>query len=113
FPFDDYDVSRLEVGEQWQPSYDLQVYGSNNDPLYPLGKGLQKKSVALHFGPPGNRVSFNAASTLLQLANEELNFGGQANRSIIPLTATPLEVSGAAPDTVTANVSQATAFLSV
>ncbi len=111
--FDDYDVARLEVGEQWQPAYDLQVYGSNNDTLYTLGKNLSKKAVSLHFGPPGSRVTFSAASAQLQLSNEELTFGGQANRSIIPLTATPLEVSGAAPDTVTANVAQTTAFLSV
>lgn len=112
-PFDDYDVARLEVGDEWQPAYSLEAYGSNNDTLYTLGKSLQKKPVALHFGPPGNRCTFSSTSALLQLANEELNFGGQANRSIIPLTATPLEVNGASPDVVVAQVAQQSAFLSV
>lgn len=111
-PFDDVDVSRLEVGDEWQPSYVIEPFGSNADTLYALGRALAKKGVQLHFGPPGKRVTFDAPSAVLQLATEELGFAGQANRSTIPLTATPLEVSGAAPDRVYAYNSQSTAFLS-
>jgi hypothetical protein len=112
-PFDDPHVERLEQGEQWQPVYSIDTYGSNADTLFALGKANAEKAVALHFGNPGDRVSFSASNAFLQLPDDELGFSGQANRSTISLTATPLEVSGAAPDIVTAKVAQATAFLSV
>jgi len=111
FPFDSADVSRLEVGEQWQPAYGLDLYGSNADALFIAGKALQKKAAGLVFGPPGNRVTFSAPSAQLQLSADELGFSGQANRSTIPLTMTPLEVAGVVPDSVIANIAQATALL--
>ncbi len=111
FPFDSADVSRLEVGEQWQPAYGLDLYGSNADALFIAGKALQKKAASLVFGPPGNRVTFSAPSAQLQLSGDELGFSGQANRSTIPLTMTPLEVAGVVPDSVIANIAQATALL--
>lgn len=101
FPFDDKDVERLEVGDQWQPEYTLETYGTSASPLYQDGISYAEKSAALHFGPPGERVSFIAPKAHLQLVNGELGFSGQARRSTVPLTITPLEVSGAAPDSVT------------
>lgn len=112
FPFDGPDVVRLEQGEQWQPGYNLDTYGTNADTLFTLGRALSEKSAALHFGPPGNRVSFVAPLAALQLPDDELGFSGQANRSTIQLQATPLEVSGAAPDSVTAKLALAATLLS-
>jgi hypothetical protein len=111
-PFDGPDVVRLEQGEQWQPTYSLDTYGTNADTLFALGKALAEKAVKLHFGPPGNRVSFEAALAALQLADDELGFSGQASRSTIQLQATPLEVSGAAPDAVAARMALASMLLS-
>ncbi|HEV2864343.1 MAG TPA: hypothetical protein VGX48_25315, partial [Pyrinomonadaceae bacterium] len=59
-----------------------------------------------------NRVSFEAALAALQLADDELGFSGQASRSTIQLQATPLEVSGAAPDAVAARMALASMLLS-
>ncbi len=112
FPFDGPDAERLEQGDVWQPEYTLDVFGNNTDPLFTLGENLAEKAVALHFGPPGNRVSYSAASAALRLADDRLGFSGQASRSTIPLQATPLEVGGAAPDAVTALIAQSATLLS-
>lgn len=112
FPFDDVDVERLEQGDTWEPTYAIDTYGTNASPLYLLGQSNVERAVALHFGQPGSRVSFSAANAVLQLTDDNLTFSGQANRSTIPLVATPLEVNGAAPDSVSARVPQSTAFMS-
>lgn len=114
FPFDDPHVERLEQGDTWQPVYNLTTHGNNSSPLYLLGRDAgSERSAALHFGAPGNRVSFVAANAHLQLADETLGFAGQANRSTVPLIATPLEVDGAAPDLVTAKIPLTSMLLDV
>lgn len=112
FPFDDIDAIRLERGDRTS-SFTFAVYGSRGDALFTLAEAEGQKEIKLHLGQAGDRVSVIAPSAKLRLAENELTFLGDANRSAINLEAEPFldEAVAGTPDYIEANIAQTTAFL--
>lgn len=110
FPFDDIDAIRLERGDRTS-ELSLVVYGSRGDTLYNIAESELQKEVKLHIGEPGQRVSVIAPETKLKLQDTPIAFAGEANRSVIQLTGLPLFAGAGTPDSVSARLDFATAFL--
>jgi hypothetical protein len=112
FPFDDIDAIRLERGDRTS-NFTFAIFGSRGDALFTLAEGETQESVRLDLGQAGDRVSIIAPSAKLKLAENELTFIGDANRSAINLEAVPFldEAVAGTPDYIEANIAQTTAFL--
>lgn len=110
FPFDDIDAIRLERGDRTS-ELTFAVYGSRGDTLYNFAESELQKQIDLHIGEPGQRVTVTIPEALLKLQDTPVAFAGEANRSVIQLTALPLFAGAGTPDNITARLDFNTAFL--
>jgi hypothetical protein len=112
FPYDDIDIIRLEHGDRTS-SFTFSVYGSKGDALYTLAEAETVVAVRLLLGAPVKRTEINAAKTNVKLDDAPITFAGEALRSAMGITGTPLYDSGTAgtPDKVIYYGSESTTFL--
>lgn len=115
FPFDGIDIQNIERGRQ--PSYGpitASIFGSETDSIYDLAQNERTEAavpVILHFGFPGDRVTWNFPSSTVRFQTNRLGEAGEARYSIIQIEAQPESASGASPFNAYAEVAQSTQFL--
>lgn len=115
FPFDGIDVQTLERGRQ--PSYgplSASIFGSEVDGLYTLAQNERTQAavaVLLHFGFPGDRVTWSFPISKIRFQTNKLGTAGDAQYSTIQIEAEPWNDTTNPPFNATAYVSQSTQFL--
>lgn len=115
FPFDGIDIQNLERGRQ--PSYGpitASIFGSEEDSLYQLALNERTEAdvpVIIHFGFPGNRVTWNFPNSQVRFTANRIGEAGEARYSTINIEAMPHNSGGASPFNATADLDQGTQFL--
>lgn len=114
FPFDAIDIARLERGADGEnSSFSFGLYGTKVHPVYVDAAAETTRSVTLRIGKATeDRTSIIAAGAQLALQDTPIGYAGEASRSVINVDAIPFSVGDAAPDRVTAVLTQAARFLS-
>lgn len=115
FPFDGIDIQNIERGRQ--PAYgpiSASIFGSETDSLYDLAQNERTEAavpVVIHFGFPGDRVTWNFPATKVRFQTNRLGEAGEARYSTIQIEGVPFSSGGASPFNATADVAQSTQFL--
>jgi hypothetical protein len=110
FPFDAVDAVRAERDDE-ESSFAFQLYGTKNHQVYIDAKAELEQPVSLRIGTAAEGSSIIAAGAQLSLEDTELGYAGEANRSVINLSALPFSVAGEAPDRVHASLGLGDRFL--
>lgn len=112
FPFDDIDAIRLERGDRTS-ELTFAAYGNRGDEVYNLAENETVADTTLHIGQPFGRVSVLMPYCKLKLQDTPIAFAGEANRSTVQVTGTPLYAGAGSPDSVSARLDYDTIFLGV
>lgn len=110
FPFDSIDAERLERDVETS-LFTFVIYGTKAHAVYVDALAELVRAVALRIGSATEYARIIAAGAQLALADADLTYAGEANRSVFNVGATPVSVANAAPDRVSASLAQAERFL--